>query len=72
MGWDGVDSRKVDQLGKIDPIINPYADINVACTTQKLANESLNDPTQVITIQPAEFKPSKKKPCKNLYPTAKL
>ncbi|PKH01495.1 YgiQ family radical SAM protein [Psychromonas sp. MB-3u-54] len=66
-GWDGVDSRKVDQLGKIDPIINPYADINVACATQKLADESLNDPTQVITIQPAEFKPSKKKPWEKTY-----
>lgn len=65
--WDGVDSRKVDQLGKIDPIINPYADINVACATQKLADESLNDPTQVITIQPAEFKPSKKKPWEKTY-----
>jgi len=66
--WDGIDSRKIDQLGKIDPIINPYADINVACATQKLADPSLNDdPTQVITIQPEQYRPAKKKPWENTY-----
>lgn len=66
--WEGIDSRKVDQLGKIDPIINPYADINVACATQKLADPSLNDdPTQVITIQPEQYRPAKKKPWENTY-----
>ncbi|MFT6986388.1 MAG: putative radical SAM protein YgiQ [Psychromonas sp.] len=66
--WDGIDSRKVDQLGKIDPIINPYADINVACATQKLADQSLNeDPTEVITIQPEQYRPAKKKPWENTY-----
>jgi len=66
--WEGIDSRKVDQLGKIDPIINPYADINVACATQKLADPSLNDdPTQVITIQPEQYRPTKKKPWENTY-----
>ncbi|HIP76028.1 MAG TPA: YgiQ family radical SAM protein [Psychromonas hadalis] len=50
--WKGLDSQTVDKLGKIDPIINPYADINVACATQKLADESSSD-TQVVNIQPA-------------------
>ncbi|WP_354625094.1 YgiQ family radical SAM protein [Psychromonas sp. MME2] len=66
--WQGLDSRKVDQLGKIDPIINPYADINVACATQKLADPSLNDaPTQVITIQPEQHRPAKQKPWEKTY-----
>ncbi|MCG6201315.1 YgiQ family radical SAM protein [Psychromonas antarctica] len=66
--WQGIDSRKVDQLGKIDPIINPYADINVACATQKLADQSLNeDPTQVITIQPEQYRPAKKNPWEKTY-----
>lgn len=31
--WRGMDSRKIDQLHKIDPIPNPYAPIDVAART---------------------------------------
>lgn len=69
--WKGLDSQKIDQLGKIDPIINPYADINVACATQKLADQanasSDNDAAQVITIQPALTSPGKKNPWEMTY-----
>ena len=54
--WKGLDSRQIDKLGKIEPIINPYADINVACATQKLAEQS---DTQVITVQPELTYPKK-------------
>ena len=47
IGWDGVDSTKVDQVGKIDPIINPYADINIECANFQLANK-----TTMVTVQP--------------------
>ncbi len=66
-GWKGIDSRKVDQLGKIDPIINPYADINVACATQKLTDQTVNDDTQVITVQPELAKPKKLNPWEKTY-----
>ena len=66
-GWKGIDSRKVDQQGKIDPIINPYADINVACATQKLADQNSNNDTQVITVQPELAKPRKINPWEKTY-----
>lgn len=68
--WDGLDSTQVDHIGKIDPIINPYADINVACATQKLADqeeEQQQDVTQPITIQPAFSRPKKMKPWEKTY-----
>lgn len=66
--WDGLDSTQVDHLGKIDPIINPYADINVACATQKLADQSTPlDGSNPITIQPAFARPKKTKPWEKTY-----
>ncbi|WP_022940253.1 YgiQ family radical SAM protein [Psychromonas hadalis] len=67
--WEGIDSQQVDQLGKIDPIINPYADINVACATQKLSDESSaeQDVTQPIMVLPPLAKSHKKKPWENVY-----
>ncbi|MCP4326298.1 MAG: YgiQ family radical SAM protein [Alteromonadales bacterium] len=67
--WDGIDSQQVDKLGKIDPIISPYADINVACATQKLADQSSAEQnlTQSITVQPAKAKVAKKMPWENTY-----
>ena len=69
VNWDGIDSQQVDQLGKIDPIISPYADINVACATQKLADQSTEsqDVTQPITVLPPLAKSPKKKPWENTY-----
>ena len=68
-GWEGIDSQQVDQLGKIDPIISPYADINVACATQKLADQSTEeqDVTQPIMVLPPLAKSHKKKPWENTY-----
>ena len=66
-GWTGLDSRKIDQIGKIDPIINPYADINVACATQKLADQSNKVESQIITIQPELAKPKKLNPWEKNY-----
>jgi len=68
-GWDGLDSQQVDQIGKIDPIINPYADINVACATQKIADQSSQsqDTSQPITVLPPMAKSHKKKPWENTY-----
>jgi len=68
-GWDGLDSQQVDQIGKIDPIINPYADINVACATQKLSDQSSQnqDISQPITVLPPMAKSHKKKPWENTY-----
>ena len=68
-GWDGLDSQQVDQIGKIDPIINPYADINVACATQKIADQSSKeqDASQPITVLPAMAKSHKKKPWEKTY-----
>ncbi|PKG38851.1 YgiQ family radical SAM protein [Psychromonas sp. Urea-02u-13] len=69
-GWEGIDSQQVDQLGKIDAIISPYADINVACATQKLADESSSaqeDVTQPIMVLPPLAKSHKKKPWENTY-----
>jgi uncharacterized radical SAM protein YgiQ len=65
-GWKGVDSRKVDKPGKIDPIISPYADIDVTCATKKLATQNNSD-TQVITVQPEHALPGKKKPWEKTY-----
>ena len=65
-GWKGIDSRKIDQLGKIDPIINPYADVDVACATQKLAEQNNSD-TQVITVQPELAQPKKANPWDKTY-----
>ncbi len=64
-GWKGIDSRDIDRPGKIEPIINPYAEItsescsdNEAATAE--ANSDLKDVTktaQVINI--ADFNESK-------------
>ncbi|AGH81398.1 radical SAM protein [Psychromonas sp. CNPT3] len=68
-GWSGLDSQQVDKLGKIDPIINPYADINVACATQKLADQSSASQviTQIIEVLPAPTLTPKKKPWEKTY-----
>ncbi|MDO6507560.1 YgiQ family radical SAM protein [Colwellia sp. 4_MG-2023] len=64
-GWKGIDSRDIDRPGKIEPIINPYAEItsescsdNEAATAE--ANSDLKDITktaQVINI--SDFNESK-------------
>ena len=61
--WKGVDSRKIDQLHKIDPIPNPYGADDVGC--QNLSGPSDvkvfdNDAPQAITVQPPRPKPWEK------------
>ncbi|MBO1270983.1 YgiQ family radical SAM protein [Shewanella sp. 4t3-1-2LB] len=61
--WKGVDSRKIDQLHKIDPIPNPYGADDVGC--QNLSGPSNNkvfdnDAPQAISVQPPKPKPWEK------------
>lgn len=67
--WKGIDSQQVDKIGKIDPIISPYADINVACATQKLADQSRasQDGSQPIEVLAPQAKSAKKNPWENTY-----
>lgn len=59
-GWKGMDSRKIDQLHKIDPIPHPYGADDVGC--QNLSGPSDvkifdNDAPKAISVQPARPKP---------------
>ncbi|WP_299572776.1 YgiQ family radical SAM protein [uncultured Shewanella sp.] len=62
-GWKGMDSRKLDQLHKIDPIPNPYGADDVGCeklsgpTDKKIFD---NDAPKAISVQPARPKPWEK------------
>ncbi|QBF83469.1 YgiQ family radical SAM protein [Shewanella maritima] len=61
--WKGVDSRKIDQLHKIDPIPNPYGADDVGCeklsgpTDKKIFD---NDAPKAISVQPPRPKPWEK------------
>ncbi|MBR9728157.1 YgiQ family radical SAM protein [Shewanella intestini] len=63
MGWKGMDSRKIDQLHKIDPIPNPYGADDVGCeklsgpTDKKIFD---NDAPKAISVQPSRPKPWEK------------
>ncbi|MEZ9537802.1 YgiQ family radical SAM protein [Shewanella sp. 10N.286.51.B8] len=62
-GWKGMDSRKLDQLHKIDPIPNPYGADDVGCeklsgpTDKKIFD---NDAPKAISVQPPRPKPWEK------------
>nr|WP_133405371.1 YgiQ family radical SAM protein [Parashewanella tropica] len=61
--WKGMDSRKIDQLHKIDPIPNPYGADDVGC--QNLSgpsNAKVFDPSKpkAISVQPPRPKPWEK------------
>ncbi|GLP95260.1 YgiQ family radical SAM protein [Paraferrimonas sedimenticola] len=61
--WGGMDSRKLDQLKRIDPIPNPYGADDVGC--QNLSGPSEvkvfdNDSAKAITVQPPKPKPWEK------------
>ncbi|MGI2260602.1 YgiQ family radical SAM protein [Shewanella sp. GXUN23E] len=61
--WRGMDSRKLDQLHKIDPIPNPYGADDVGC--QNLSGPSDvkifdNDAPKPISVQPPKPKPWEK------------
>ncbi|MGS0681771.1 YgiQ family radical SAM protein [Shewanella sp. 125m-7] len=61
--WKGMDSRKIDQLHKIDPIPNPYGADDVGCknlsgpTDEKIFD---NDAPKAVSVQPARPKPWEK------------
>ncbi|QLE83951.1 YgiQ family radical SAM protein [Shewanella sp. Scap07] len=61
--WKGMDSRKLDQLHKIDPIPNPYGADDVGCknlsgpTDEKVFD---NDAPKAISVQPPRPKPWEK------------
>ncbi|MGZ9897009.1 YgiQ family radical SAM protein [Shewanella gaetbuli] len=62
-GWKGMDSRKIDQLHKIDPIPNPYGADDVGC--EKLSGPSDkkifdNDAPKPISVQPPRPRPWEK------------
>lgn len=53
-GWRGVDSSRLDQIGKIDPIPNPYME-DAPCATDSVKPEA--EPAQPIIVQPHKPKP---------------
>lgn len=56
-GWRGVDSSQLDQLGKIDPIPNPYVTEDTACATKP---QQQDNEAKVVKLQPAKPKPWEK------------
>ena len=61
--WKGVDSRKIDQLHKIDPIPNPYGADDVGCSNLSGPTDNKifdNDAPQAISVQPPKPKPWEK------------
>ncbi|MCF1426749.1 MAG: YgiQ family radical SAM protein [Shewanella sp.] len=58
--WRGMDSRKLDQLHKIDPIPNPYGADDVGCQNLSGPSDTKifdNDAPKAITVQPPKPKP---------------
>lgn len=61
--WRGMDSRKIDQLHKIDPIPNPYGADDVGCKNLSGPSDVKifdNDAPKAISVQPARPKPWEK------------
>lgn len=58
--WRGMDSRKIDQLHKIDPIPNPYGADDVGCANLSGPSDAKifdNDAPKPISVQPPRPKP---------------
>ncbi|KFZ36233.1 hypothetical protein HR45_17770 [Shewanella mangrovi] len=61
--WRGVDSRKIDQLHKIDPIPNPYGADDVGCQNLSGPSDAKifdNDAATPISVQPPKPRPWEK------------
>ncbi|MEC4727443.1 YgiQ family radical SAM protein [Shewanella sp. D64] len=59
-GWKGMDSRKIDQLHKIDPIPHPYGADDVGCKNLSGPSDLKifdNEAPKAISVQPARPKP---------------
>ncbi|WP_372872812.1 YgiQ family radical SAM protein [Shewanella sp.] len=71
-GWRGMDSRKIDQLHKIDPIPNPYGADDVGCqnlsgpSDKKVFNEQ-TAPDGVTVAKPISIQPPKPRPWEQTY-----
>ncbi|QYK07233.1 YgiQ family radical SAM protein [Shewanella zhangzhouensis] len=71
-GWRGMDSRKIDQLHKIDPIPNPYGADDVGCqnlsgpTDAKVFNDE-TAPDGVRVAKPISIQPPKPRPWEQTY-----
>ncbi|ABE56714.1 Radical SAM [Shewanella denitrificans OS217] len=58
--WRGMDSRKIDQLHKIEPIPNPYGADDVGCANLSGPTDAKifdNDAPKPISVQPPKPKP---------------
>lgn len=48
--WQGIDSRDIDRPGKIEPIVNPYAEITpTSCSENESQSSDINDDSKDIT-----------------------
>jgi len=60
-GWHGIDSRSIDKPGKIDPIFNPYQEIDQTCKTNEKSvqnvEKDITQTAQVVNI--SEFSNTK-------------
>lgn len=57
-GWRGVDSSKLDQIGRIDPIMNPYME-GAPCSDDESSAPAAQE-AQPVLVQPAKPKPWEK------------
>ncbi|MGL5032082.1 MAG: YgiQ family radical SAM protein [Aeromonas sp.] len=57
-GWSGVDSSKLDQVGRIDPIMNPYME-GAPCSDDE-GTAPAEQLAQPVLVQPAKPKPWEK------------
>ena len=55
-GWQGVDSSRLDQLGRIDPIPNPYLE-GAPCAPDSDTKASPELEAKAVVVQPARPKP---------------
>ncbi|MCV5491957.1 YgiQ family radical SAM protein, partial [Escherichia coli] len=58
-GWKGVDSSKLDQIGRIDPIMNPYME-GAPCSDDATEAAPAAQEAQPVLVQPAKPKPWEK------------
>ncbi|WP_299003981.1 YgiQ family radical SAM protein [uncultured Shewanella sp.] len=61
--WRGMDSRKLDQLHKIEPLANPYGADDVGCSNFSGPSDAKifdNDKPKAISVQPPRPKPWEK------------
>jgi len=65
-GWKGIDSSRVDQIGKIDPIISPYTDTSSGCSSDDKSKKGTRQGSAVQVIEVESYE-SKKRPWVQTY-----